>query len=161
MTLIPCLWIWRHRPGEVKGQQHYGSPQDARISQDKHHLSAPCSGVCRPELMVKEWTGCQSLSPCSEKGACELCIADVSFIFKLPSDGVQVVTHPQPANLYCVKTHKPQIIFKRVEGKRTDAANSLIMGMEGKSPPEAMLDSGRAQTALGGIHRKWTACFLG
>lgn len=41
------------------------------------------------------------------------------------SDGVWAVTHPQPANLYCAKTHKPQIIFKREESRRTDAANSL------------------------------------
>lgn len=43
------------------------------------------------------------------------------------------VTHPQPANLYCAKTHKPQIIFKREEGRRADVPNSPSHVNGGKS----------------------------
>lgn len=46
---------------------------------------------------------------------------------------MRAVTHLLPANLYCVKTHKPQIIFKREESKRTDAANPSCHVSRGKN----------------------------
>ena len=46
---------------------------------------------------------------------------------------MQAVTHPLPANLCCVKAHKPQIIVKREESQRTDAVNPLCHVTRGKN----------------------------
>lgn len=74
----------------------------------------------------------------------------MQFLFlNTESDGVCAVTHPQPANLYCVKTHKPQIIFKREEGQRTDAENSSRHVNQGKNSAGGISEQRQREDQLG------------
>lgn len=84
----------------------------------------------------------------------------MQFLFlNTESDGVCAVTHPQPANLYCVKTHKPQIIFKREEGQRTDAENSSRHVNQGKNSAGGISEQRqREETSLTRTNRQQIIC---